>query len=1018
MARQYLFDLDYPLKNTRRRVYYDATPRAVGYEQEAIDPGENSRTPTSTDQPDFWPYADQQLITAINEGDTRVRLIATRTNPFVRYEALAIGPDEGTVCDLQISNPQAKGSNFSFAVSTSNGPWSSAVDTDTEESYTAGKALFEGLPDGPHTLYVRDAGGCSKQEAFVIGAAGDGEEDDPDVLPSGAELLRIRDRQVAGEDESYYFEHIAYYWLPSTRATGQLRLSDSAQPQVYSRPTTDIVDRWCVDPGVAPYIEKQVHHDGVGGVDITSVEGATACQIRCTLTLSETHTAADGVATLAVKADAADYRGGKFSLDDFASPGVEGIRGTSDSQWVATFENLPSGRYQVRYQENRPGGCSAVLSVALTSSYGLRYRLIYDDPEGNAQVLTLSERGYTGAVEDICGQGVPATITYPGGSTEHVFTSLVRGSALDLALRVSTEDQFLPTFSGDERLFKVEHYGPDAKLELRTFLLPEQYDAAFLSHLVKPEFNLSATDGLGTLSSIPFTTAAGAVPAGEWTWLRVVLTCLNKLNLDLPLHVRGNLYPVGADRTRSFLEAVAVNVASYQDNGKAWDCGKVLRAVLASPICRLYQQDGAFWLERLADLTTGEMDYFAYSPEGVALSVVRRTLLHTIEPNSALSWRDGNQRQGLRPAVSFVSLTAGVGDLLNLLDRFLPGPTDTTLRGWSGTAPVELLYQSKDAQPWLRLTGAPVGADLAAALYLQTPATASVPVSGNDLGGALTVRMKVKAYGQLLPDPDLGPSGYPEQVAHIGVALRSGLKWLSAFGGVEQDEPIYFPVYFTTNDEVEVVLKGYSNVSLGAGSAPLVLRFTQAVAGDSPAPVTVDVKVIELLWQADTPSLADTYGSEYQFDNKLQVSRRDESEELFHLDTPYARRAGTLIQPGSSLPTNLWQERVGGQALQLGAWWVTYRALWQRRPAQTLSGTLSGTIGPGSLITDPDETRPGVYLLTDYRRNPKDKTISLSAVQLLTITAPSLPESDYLITNEDGTGWLSEANEPLLYEHG
>lgn len=1000
MATKDLYTLTWSTRNYERSVVYTDTPaRQITAVAQSIDGGPFQLG----GQPDSWVYQDGQFISSVVEGASEVKFYAIRTSPYARFEVVGAPiPD-----DLQILNLQVSGNSVSFQVSTSNQPWSSAIDVDLPAYYTQGVSQYGNLSGGSHTIYVKDAAGYQRTATITIANPNPDPDPDPSDEPAGGIRLRIRSR-IASTQGGDTWQNFGYYYFPSTRSTqGNIRLSDTTESQAYLRPETDIIDRWCVDPGAPPYRETQVTHDGQGGVTYTDVDGVSACRYQCNGTLTATSVGADGRFTVTLTA--ANLTG---TVQYRLKGGV--------LQASNVFEDLPAGRYEFEVVETRANGCSASTSIVLASTYGLRYMVKYSDLLGFRNELRIKKLDYTGEAIEVCADGDnPVTLSYPGGATDHIFTAQLRGSELEMILLIEEQDMFLDTFSGSERLFKVEYDYNDAP-EWYGYLLPEQYQVDHQSYLTKPKLTIRATDGLGTLSSVPFLLPSGELPTGDMLLLDVLLLCLGKLELGLPLNVRGNLYPVGADRTDSFLEAVRVDAGQYRDGVKPWDCGRVLKEILNSFQCRLCQQSGAWWLERLVDLDITQLDYFSYAPDGTPLVKARRTLLRTIlapAPLADLIYVHRRQYLSLRPAVAVVEAQADPGDLVNLLTA-LPLPTATTLPGWTGTAAYTLEYQGKDKQPLLRITGAQPGTTLANAKWLQSPPTAPIPLADNGSSNQrLTVRLKARAYGQVLPNPNDSAADQLADTAQMGLALKYGAKWLSAGGVVaESDTPVYFNVSFPTNNEVEVELRGFGSTQ--TGDQPIQIRLTEPIAGAATSPVTVDVSLVGINWESLSAIEAEGYTDTYRADNELLATRTDEENTLYHVDTRYARRRGTLLG-ANRIPTALWQQAPGGPQLELGTIWATYRALWQRGPAQVIGGTLRGYIGPGTLLTDPSESTPAVYAIVDYRRNPKQREVEFVAVQIRTLEAPLPPDVDLpypLLLAEDGTPLLAEDSTYLVAE--
>ena len=100
-----------------------------------------------------------------------------------------------------------------------------------------------------------------------------------------------------------------------------------------------------------------------------------------------------------------------------------------------------------------------------------------------------------------------------------------------------------------------------------------------------------------------------------------------------------------------------------------------------------------------------------------------------------------------------------------------------------------------------------------------------------------------------------------------------------------------------------------------------------------------------------------------------------------------------------------------------GDYFIRDRALLEARPAQVLTGSLRGPgLAPGTLLTDPAETRPGVYALSACTLDTATAIWQVTAVQLNSLTAPTAVQTDYAIAYDDGTVWADEDGRILTYD--
>ncbi|MDO7888292.1 hypothetical protein [Hymenobacter cheonanensis] len=1001
-----LYSLSWARFNTQRTVSYQDSPRRIVSAAGPLDPDQPQRSPSG--EPDDRPFADGELITTRYEGDETVTLYAQNGLPYARFEVAYTAPP--AACDLAIPTTTPSADGFSFTVTTSHPPFTSSLTTDAG-SFVAGKTTYSGLAPGSYPFFVRDALGCQQSGYVTIGTPA-GSSTYP---PPGAILLKRTVKPAFNGDPDRYITQEDWY-DPATRTAGHYTIFDSLDGDPYSRPEAEVIDRWCVAPGVEPFTENQVHHNGRGGITLVAVDGVMACQYTCTLTLALSATSVhNGRADLTATASGAQGPI-EFSLDNFLTPGLAPTPAAGNKY---VFYGLRTGSYPVYVRETRLNGCTATATLTITAPYGPRYEHGFRDADNVACLLRIFEREYDGEPERITyAQPAPVVLDWPGGATDHLFTSLVRGSECQLALYMATRTQLLPLYSGDERLHRVE-VSRAGQLLWKGYLLPEQYDVAFLTP--PNTFSLSATDGLGTLSTVPFLGAAGQALQGDWTLLELLLFLLAKLDVDLPLHTLFHLYPQTATLASPALEQIRVDVSQYQDDkGKAWDCGKVLSAVLTTFQTRLYQWAGAWWLERLIELRPTALTYVSYSPTGTRLANASRVPLEPIVRFAAgrPAWQGSGQRQGLRPAVGHIAVAADPGELANYLRPVLPKNSEVPGQlplGWLATAdvPSELIYQGQEKTPLLRLAGSS-GYTAATAPWVQTRSTFSLLPNKGDSNELVRLAFTVKPYGNT-------PTTTEADQPVLYVAVKMGSVWLwnylagkgPGLPPVDSPTPVQVPLRFADASEQELVL--FFSTSTSQQSQPLAVRFYAPAGGLTPT--TVDISELALGYESGSVQAAESYTTAYTTDTGQLVSRVDEDLALFHSDTPLARRAGTLLD-ARGFPTAGWVEPASPTLpLEAGDYVVTARNLWQQRPAQVLTGTLRGLAGgPGALLTDPGEARPAVYVLTAATYPLASAAWQLTGVQdlLLGVAEPAFP--DHAIYNEDDSAWLTDSGTVLLYE--
>ncbi|MBC6988929.1 hypothetical protein [Hymenobacter sp. BT491] len=1006
MPRQELFTLRYSAQNRAVLVYYDPDARTVGNEEYPLDTDAVVRHGAAT--PDGgWTYQDGALAPLFCEGTDGIQLAYIRTAPFA---TVTVVPNASacalptSVNDLTYHNLVISGLTVSFDLTGSHPPFETRVGEGG--AWTVGKLSYTLPTAGVYLFQARDADGWVAGLTTPVG----------DTLPPPEPhlvLLKRRNKQLPSPDGSEPGISFEWYYDPETRtAFMQTVFEESFFPYVMSLPTTTVVSSWCLETGAAPFTQRQVYHDGNGGITFVDEDGVLACQIVCTIGLSLNVTPAGLNGTGSITATVSGAQGSfLLYLNDSAT-------GQSD----LTFVDVPPGAGKVTVRETRANGCSASQSFLISTAYGVRYRHTADDTLGRRYDVLFKERGYTGPEEAVCGVGSPpVTLDWAGKGSEHVMDGLLRGSECDLQLLLEREDQMLDTFSGDERLYQVEVRREDIGLLWRGYLLPEQWELPMVG--VNRQFQLHATDGLGSLQDMPFTSPTGTLYAGEWTVLKVIQTCLQQLDLDLPLHVLCNVYPEGATAAACALAQVLVDVTQYRDDkGKPFSCGKILTFHLETLQARLYQWGGAFWLDRIADLSLTSQPYWAFAPDGTALGTVNGPSLYTVglPQDRNLFWLTAAQRMRLLGAVQNVTATVDPGSLANLLTNALPATGATTLpSGWSGTTTADIVYQGPTKTPPILLPGAAVGASIQALGYVQLPPSQPVPLVSSVPGqvGSVTLRFTVTPRTNAISqDPALVPELY--------VAVRYAGKWLSPFGFPTTDDPLvtHWLVSLPKPDSaIDVELRGY-RADDKPGLHPVEIRFYQPLTPQGAPGQPCDVEITNLVasWDDNSSTYVESdYTREVTEDNPgVRVSRTDDRLDLFHADTPHARNQGTLLRP-DGFPTTRWKTLSNpATLLELSNYAVLNRLQWQAAPIQTYTGVLQGDVSPGGLLTAPYELMPGVFLLTSASLDVKATRWTITAAQLRTLKAPNQPDvlPQGVLYTEDDRALLTEAGHYMIVE--
>lgn len=166
-----------------------------------------------------------------------------------------------------------------------------------------------------------------------------------------------------------------------------------------------------------------------------------------TVTMASDTTTNDGTITVSATSSNGVI---KYSLDplfDYATSG----------QYLGVFEDLYYGIYTVTAKDGL--GCvqSVILEVKIPDFYNPKYRIEYNDRNHVSTRVDILQRGYVGAVIEICGGDDPFVNEFNSGSSLNKFTPVIPSSA---SISVISESNFYfrDLFTQDDRKYLIEQY--------------------------------------------------------------------------------------------------------------------------------------------------------------------------------------------------------------------------------------------------------------------------------------------------------------------------------------------------------------------------------------------------------------------------------------------------------------------------------------------------------------------------------------------------------------------------------
>lgn len=155
-------------------------------------------------------------------------------------------------------------------------------------------------------------------------------------------------------------------------------------------------------------------------------------------------------------------------------------------------------------------------------------------------------------------------------------------------------------YSEEEKQFKVE-LRKGGNVLFIGFIKPDGIWEDYVSD--RWFLTIQCIDGLSTLKSISFSNANGVIYTGKRSLLSVVIDCLSKTSLNLPININCKVFYEGFDGFHDILDNVIINTERYFQNAdQPMDCESVLKSLLTIFNCTLIQQGGEWWIYRSIDM--------------------------------------------------------------------------------------------------------------------------------------------------------------------------------------------------------------------------------------------------------------------------------------------------------------------------------------------------------------------------------------------------------------------------------
>jgi hypothetical protein len=260
-------------------------------------------------------------------------------------------------------------------------------------------------------------------------------------------------------------------------------------------------------------------------------------------------------------------------------------------------------------------------------AYGLQFYFELKSFHGKSSRLELLRKDFTGTSKRISkGASDPINIKWEGTNNDNPYYP-IWGSSLTFKF-FEQEGIGLEQIATDfERDIRIDFY-VESSLFWRGWVMPDLCNDK--ANRTNYQVSIIASDGLGALSKINILTSNTdsvllaetlGTSISDWNWtktgliskqpdynynatlktiLQVLKVCIDKAELGLGIQIINDLYPIDlATKDDRQLEYLLVDALCYQKDGESKNCEEVLKSILSTFGCVLFQRDGFWFIERI-----------------------------------------------------------------------------------------------------------------------------------------------------------------------------------------------------------------------------------------------------------------------------------------------------------------------------------------------------------------------------------------------------------------------------------
>jgi hypothetical protein len=221
-------------------------------------------------------------------------------------------------------------------------------------------------------------------------------------------------------------------------------------------------------------------------------------------------------------------------------------------------------------------------------AYGTKYKFGFNTLSGSHCIVEFQLDGYAGSETEITGAASPVTLSWDGDAND-LFNPIRAAQGTFNVYGVNVTD-FVSVNDTDWKA-KVTLAGT---VIYEGFIVGDDTPQQVI-HGEAP-IQINSTDGLALLKDVIY-----PVQTTDQSLYEIINTCLSYTGLTYDLEWYANLWPTGITTGHWGDDVKTRRYYLIDDNGQYFDCYEILRQVIFSMGCRIYQSGGRWVIDRPGD---------------------------------------------------------------------------------------------------------------------------------------------------------------------------------------------------------------------------------------------------------------------------------------------------------------------------------------------------------------------------------------------------------------------------------